>query len=158
MQIFKFGIEETTNYIEGVLIMKTKYMGKVSLFLFLFGFIGLVISAIWGNPVGRTIATIHINNFVKENINGMELKLGNLHYNLENSGYDVSILDKNTGITYRATVDELGVKYQDILPNYVYPKRIIRYPSAAFFISVGIIGIFIGLRCCYSSTLLWMRK
>ncbi|GFP75371.1 YfjL-like protein [Clostridium fungisolvens] len=138
--------------------MKTKYMGKISLFLFLFGFIGLVISAIWGNPVGKTMATMNINNFVKENTNGMELKLGNLHYNLENSGYDVSMLDKNTGTMYLATVDELGVKYQDMLPNYVYPKRIIRYPSSVFFISVGIIGIFIGLLCYFNSTLLRMRK
>lgn len=88
----------------------------------------------------------------------MELNLSNLHYNLENSGYDVFMTDKNTGTRYHATADELGVMYQDILPNYVYPKRIVRFPSFAFFISVGIIGIFIGLLCCFISELLRIKK
>jgi hypothetical protein len=135
--------------------MKIKCLRKVSVFLFFFGLVGLVVSVFLGNPVGKTIARVHINNFIRENSNGMDLKLKSLRYNLVNSGYDASILDKKTEALYSATADELGVFYQDIIHNYVYTKRIVRFPSVVWFISIGTIGILIGLFCSISQR---MRK
>lgn len=158
MLYLQLSLEQKIAYvIEGVYLMKIKYLRKVSVFLFYFGLVGLVVSAFFGNPVGKTIARVHINNFIRENPNGMDLKLKSLRYNLVNSGYDASILDKKTEALYSATADELGVFYQDILPNYIYPKRIVRFPSVVCFISIGTIGILIGLFCSVSQSLRMRR-
>lgn len=120
--------------------MKPKLRVLLYLFLMTLGFIGFFITAFWGNPVSKLIAKVQVENFIKENINDKELKVYKIQYNPENSSYDTGLIDNNTKLKYNVVADELGVTYQNIIPNYICKIRLVQFPSTVFFLSMGIIG------------------
>lgn len=120
-------------------------MKPLHLFLFGLGFLGFFINLIWGNPISKVIAYGQVETFIKENTADRELKVEKIWYNPENTGYDARIIENKTKAKYYVVADEAGIKYQDILPDYIYKERYIRFPSSVVFLFIGSIGVILSL-------------
>jgi hypothetical protein len=121
--------------------MKPSMRIRIYLFLIVFALLGMIINTFYGNPISKSIAIIHMQNFIKKNFNDRNLKMRFLGYNIEDTTYDAEIIDEKTEIKYLIKADELGVKFQDLIYNYDYNKRVLKYPSIVFFFSIGAIGV-----------------